>query len=119
LRRLAVAAERLVARDDPRAITSAFAKLESAEKRLRAAVGRSPFVDGYSWTAVDAVMQEAEGGHADSQTSAVNAVRAEARFASAIESCTRELEFKLAEVRRNVGATPPDLTHGDTPPWHS
>jgi Protein of unknown function DUF115 len=119
VRRLALAAERIVKEGTPRAITGAFAKLEAAERQLRVAVGSSPFVDGYSWTAVDAVMQGAAGEQTDSQASAVNAVRAEARFASAIESCTRELEAKLVEVRRDLGAAAPDLTHGDTPPWHS
>jgi hypothetical protein len=107
LRRLADAAERAMVRDDPRAITRAFAKLETAERDLRAAVGRSAFVDGYSWTAVDAVIQDSNTDHADSQTSAVSAVRAEARFASAIETCTRELEAKLRQVLQRFGAPAP------------
>lgn len=119
VRRLAESAERVVNRDDPRAVTRAFGKLDEAERQLRAAVGSSPFVDGYSWTAVDAIMQGAGGDHTDSQHSAVSAVRAEARFASAIESCTRELEAKLVQTRNDLGALAPDLTHGDTSPWPS
>ncbi|MDF3065120.1 MAG: hypothetical protein K0R38_721 [Polyangiaceae bacterium] len=115
VRRLAEAAERVVSRDDPRAITRAFAKLEGAERALRAAVARSPFVDAYSWTAVDGIMQAAGGDHSDNHQSAVSAVQAEARVASAIEACTRELEAKLTEVRNDLGAAAPDLTHGDTP----
>ncbi len=115
VRRLAEAAEGVVTRDDPRAITRAFAKLEGAERTLRAAVASAPFVDGYSWTAVDAVMQAADGERADSQQSALSAVRAEARVASAIESCTRELEAKLSQVLQDVGAPRRDLTHGDPP----
>ena len=106
VRRLAQAAERAVAKDDPRSITRAFAQLESAERNLRIAVGSSPFVDGYSWTAVDAVMQEGQGGR-DDQHSAEHAVRAEARIATAIETCTRELEAKLEQLLVTFGASAP------------
>jgi hypothetical protein len=43
-------------------------------------------------------MQDAGGEHTDSQRSAAQAVRAEARVAAAIETCTRELETKLRAV---------------------
>lgn len=106
VRRLAKATELLMQRDDPRKITRAFAKLEDAERLLRAKVGSSPFVDGYSWTAVDAVMQDTDA-HGDSVKSAHSAVRAEARVAVAIETCTRELEAKLAQVIQSFGAQAP------------
>ncbi|HXK19261.1 MAG TPA: 6-hydroxymethylpterin diphosphokinase MptE-like protein [Polyangiaceae bacterium] len=106
VRRLAVSAEHAVSTNDPRGITRAFAKLDSAERGLRAAVSTSPFVDGYSWTAVDAVMQETSGAH-DSQRSAENAVRAEASIARCIETCTRELETKLERLLQTFGASAP------------
>jgi len=106
VRRLAQVAERAVAKDDPRAITRAFGKLEHAERALRASVGASPFVDGYSWTAVDAVMQETRDEH-DHSLSAERAVRAEARIAAAIESCTRDLELKLEGLIGHFGAQAP------------
>jgi Protein of unknown function DUF115 len=106
VRRLAQSAERAVAKDDPRSITRAFTQLDAAERSLRAAVGSSPFVDGYSWTAVDAVMQETKGDR-DHQGSAEHAVRAEARVAMAIESCTRELETKLERLLQTFGASAP------------
>jgi hypothetical protein len=106
VRRLALSAEKAVSKDDPRAITRAFAKLEEAEKSLRVAVGSSPFVDGYSWTAVDTVMRDTSDGR-DDQHSAEQAVRAEARVATAIESCTRELESKLEQLLQTFGASAP------------
>lgn len=106
VRRLARTAEAAVAADSPRAITRAFARLEQAEHGLRAAVAASPFVDGYSWTAVDAVMQETRDER-DGALSAERAVEAEARMAAAIEACTRELELKLEALTRTFGAPAP------------
>jgi len=106
VRRLAEAAERAVVGNDPRAITRAFAKLDDGERALRERVAASPFVDGYSWTAVDAVMQETRDHHDDS-LSAELAVRAEARIASAVETCTRDFEAKLATLIRDFGAPAP------------
>jgi hypothetical protein len=93
--------------DQPRAITLAFAKLEDAERQLRAAVGSSPFVDGYSWTVVDAAMRDAKGDDDDSLASAARAIEAEARVASAIEGSSRELETKLELLIKNFGAPAP------------
>ena len=107
VRRLAVSAEHAVVGGDPRTITRAFGKLEDAERELRARVASSPFVDGYSWAAVDAAMQEATSEEEDSQASAQRAVQAEARVASAIESGTRELENKLAQLIKSFGAPAP------------
>jgi hypothetical protein len=106
VRRLARVAEGAVTKDDPRAITRAFAKLEQGELLLRGAVGSAPFVDGYSWTAVDAVMQETRNER-DRSLSAVRAVRAEARIASAIESGTHDLELKLEALLQDFGARAP------------
>src|SRR5882724_2975709 len=91
VRRLAKSAEEAVGKDDPRGITRAFAKLDEAEQGLRAAVGSSPFVDAYSWNAVDMAVRET-GDEEDSRQSAQGATQAEARMALAIESSTRELE---------------------------
>ncbi len=107
LRRLAQAAERAMRANDPRTITRCFGKLEAAERALRAAVGSSPFVDGYSWTAVDTVMRDNVGDDDDSLASAERAIESEARFASAIETCTRELEAKLEQLIQNFGAAAP------------
>jgi hypothetical protein len=52
------------------------------------------------------VMQETQGGR-DDQHSAEHAVRAEARIATAIETCTRELETKLEELLRTFSASAP------------
>ncbi len=107
VRRMARAAEQAVTSDQPRAITRAFAKLESAEKALSAAVSASPFVDGYSWTAVDAAMKEAKREDDDSLQSAERAVQAEARVASAIETSSHELEAKLEQLIQDFGAPAP------------
>jgi Protein of unknown function DUF115 len=107
VRRMAQAAEQAVKSDQPRAITRAFAKLESAEAALRAAVNASPFVDGYSWSAVDAAMQEAQNQGDDSMESAERAVQAEARVASAIETSAHELEAKLEQLIQDFGAPAP------------
>lgn len=107
VRRLAQSAEHYVMAGDPRDITRAFAKLEDAERELRARVASSPFVDGYSWATVDAAMRDATGDDDDSKASAQRAVQAEARVASAIESGTRELEGKLAQLIQSFGALPP------------
>jgi hypothetical protein len=107
VRRLALAADRSVNGEDPRSITLAFRKLESAESELRMRVGECPFVDGYSWTGVDAAMQEATHEDDETRASAQRAVRTEARVALAIESCTRELEAKLAQLIKNFGAAAP------------
>jgi Protein of unknown function DUF115 len=104
VRRLAQSAEHSVSGGDPRVITRAFRKLEEAEHELRARVASSPFVDGYSWSAVDAAMQEATSEDDETQASAQRAVQTEARVASAIESCTRELESKLAQLITSFGA---------------
>ena len=106
VRRLAGSAEQAVAQNDPRSITRAFGKLEQAELGLRAAVAASPFVDGYSWEAVDAVMRRA-GSERDSQKSAQSGVRIEAGVAAAIEHSTRELETKLARLLQTFGASAP------------
>jgi hypothetical protein len=107
VRRLTSSAAQAVRREDPRATTRSFAKLEQAERELRASVATSPFVDGYSWTAVDAVMQDNEGGLNDSMESAERAVATEARIASVIETCTRELEDKLELLVQSFGASAP------------
>jgi Protein of unknown function DUF115 len=107
VRRLAQSAEHSVIGGDPRAITRAFGKLENAERELRARVASSPFVDGYSWCAVDTAMQEATSQDDETQASAQRAVQTEARVASAIESCTRELEDKLAQLITSFGAPAP------------
>ena len=107
VRRLARAAEDAVKSDQPRAITRAFAKLEGAEAALRAAVTASPFVDGYSWTAVDTAMQEAQNDQDDSMQSAERAVQAEARVAAAIETSSHELEAKLEQLVQDFGAPAP------------
>jgi len=106
VRRLAKSAEEAVSKDDPRAITRAFAKLDEAEQSLRVAVGSSPFVDAYSWSAVDLAVRQA-GDEADSRHSAAGATQAEARMALAIETCTRELELKLEQLLRTFGASAP------------
>jgi hypothetical protein len=107
MRRLAESAKRAVLKDDPRAITRAFAKLEDAERGLRAAVSSSPFVDSYSWTAVDAVMQGTTHEQGNSLANAAGAVDAEARVAAAIETCTRDLEDKLEKLITHFGASAP------------
>jgi hypothetical protein len=106
VRRLALIAEGAVAKDDPRAIRRAFEKLEQGEQALRKSVAASPFVDGYSWSAVDAVMQETRNEH-DRCLSAERAVQAEARVAAAIESSTRELEERLDALIGHFGAKAP------------
>jgi hypothetical protein len=107
VRRLAQSAERAVTSGEPRSITRAFKKLEDAERELRARVNASPFVDGYSWTAVDGAMQEATDEDDETQASARRAVQAEARVAAAIETCTRELESKLMQQLNTFGALAP------------
>lgn len=107
VRRLAVLAEEAVNRENPRAITRAFRKLEEAETHLRASVGSSPFVDGYSWAEVDAAMREATNADDESRASAQRAVQSEARMASVIESCTKELEGKLQQLITTFGAPAP------------
>jgi hypothetical protein len=93
--------------DDPRRITRSFAKLDDAERALRAAVATSPFVDGYSWTAVDDAMRESQHDSDDALQSAERATAAEARVAGAIESCTQQLEQKLAALIQSFGAQAP------------
>ena len=107
VRRLAQSAEHAVMSDDPRSTTRAFKKLEDAERELRSRVNASPFVDGYSWTAVDAAMQDASNEDDETQASARRAVQAEARVAAAIESSTRELEGKLEQLIKSFGAPAP------------
>ncbi len=106
MRRLAKVAESAVAKDDPRAITRAFAKLEQGERALRARVGASPFVGAFSWSGDDAVMQETRNER-DRSLSAERAVRAESRIAAAIESGTRDLEAKLEALLKEFGAQAP------------
>jgi hypothetical protein len=107
VRRLTGSASQAVSREDPRATTRAFAKLEEAERSLRAAVAAAPFVDAYSWNAVDAVMQTSDAAQSDSMRSAQSAVATEARIASAIETCSRELESKLELLIKSFGASAP------------
>jgi hypothetical protein len=107
VRRLAQSAEHAVTSGEPRSITRTFKKLEDAERELRARVNASPFVDGYSWAAVDAAMQEATDEDDETQASAQRAVQTEARVAAAIETCTRELEAKLAQQLNSFGAPAP------------
>jgi hypothetical protein len=104
VRRLTQSAERAVSRDDPRAITRSFAKLDEAERNLRGAVVASPFVDAYSWAAVDEIMRATDAGAGDSRQNASRAVETEARVAGAIETCTRELENKLELLIQSFGA---------------
>ncbi len=99
--------------NDARQVTRAFAKLELAEQALNRAVAEAPFVDAFSWAAVDGVMRASDAGHADNRESARRAVTAERSIASAIESCTRELEAKLELTRHRLLAAPPDPDHGD------
>jgi Protein of unknown function DUF115 len=107
MRRMADAAQRAMGRADPRAIGRAFDKLTGAEHALRRSVGSSPFVDGYSWSEVDAVMREVAVGGNDAHAAAETAVTAGARLAIAIEESTRKLEFELSQHRKTLGAAAP------------
>jgi hypothetical protein len=107
VRRLVKLAEEAVKSDDPRRITRSFAKLEEAERALRGAVHSSPFVDGWSWTEVDDAMRESKREGEDALASAARATAAESRVASAIESCTRELERRLEQLLQDFGAPAP------------
>jgi len=106
VRRLAKSAEDAVGKDDPRGITRAFAKLQEAEQGLSAAVGSSPFVDAYSWAAVDLATRET-GAEQESRQSAESGIQAETRMAIAIEDGTRELETKLERLLHTFGASAP------------
>jgi hypothetical protein len=107
VRRLAGSAAQALLKDDPRSVTRSFAKLEQAERELRARVASAPFVDGYSWTAVDKAMQEASFEPGQSFDNAEHAIATETRVALAIESCTRALEQKLSELSQTFGAPAP------------
>jgi len=107
VRRLCGVVERAVRSDDPRRITRSYAKLEAAELTLRAAVSRSPFVDGYCWTEVDDAMRASRNGGDDARQSAERATAAETRVATAIETCTRQLEDKIDRLIRSFGADAP------------
>jgi hypothetical protein len=107
VRRLTNAAGKAMRSADPHATTRVFTKLEEAERCLRAAVQSSPFVDAFSWTAIDAVMLEGDGPSHDNLESAEAGVKKEARIASAIETCTRELETKLEQLLQSFGAPAP------------
>ena len=107
VRRLALVAEHAVVKGDPRSITRSFARLEAAERALRHAVVTSPFVDGYSWSEVDAAMRGSASGAGNAQESAERATAAEARVARAIETSTKELEQKLERLIQSFGASAP------------
>jgi hypothetical protein len=119
VRRLSATALRAVDSEDPRSTRLAFARLEEAERKLRSAVASSPFVDAYSWAAVDAVMQSNQSLHDDSRASAKHAVRLEARLAEAIELSTRELETKLERLIHILGAAAPRPDSTEINQWHS
>ena len=89
MRRLTRAAASAVGREDPRATTRAFARLDEAERTLRSNVARSPFVDAYSWRTVDAALLTGSGASKDSLENAQRALDTEAatsaRYASAVD----------------------------------
>jgi hypothetical protein len=118
LRRMSEQASRAIQSDDPRGTRLAFTRLEEAEAKLKAGVRSSPFVDAYSWAAVDAVMLSDPGSLDDSRASAERAVKNGARIAAAIESSARDLELKLEQLTTTLGhPTPrPDT---ETNQWHS
>jgi hypothetical protein len=107
VRRLTRAAANAVEREDPRATTRAFAKLDDAERTLRMAVATSPFVDAYSWRAVDAALLQSSGDSNDSLENAQRALATEAGIARAIETSTAELEQKLEQLLQSFGASAP------------
>jgi hypothetical protein len=104
VRRLTRSAQDALGRDNPRAITRHFAKLDEAEQQLRSAAAAAPFVDSFSWSAVDQVMHAGSDARTDSRHSAERAVELEGRVAAAIETCTRELEQKLEQLIQDFGA---------------
>ncbi len=107
VRRLARAAAEAVRKDEPRAVTRSFGKLEQAERELRACVAGAPFVDGYSWTSVDQAMQDAAFQPGDGYHDAEHAIATETRVALAVESSTRDLEQHLARLAKHFGAMAP------------
>jgi Protein of unknown function DUF115 len=107
VRRLARAAAEAVRKDEPRAVTRSFGKLEQAERELRACVAGAPFVDGYSWTSVDQAMQDAAFQPGDGYHDAEHAIATETRVALAVESSTRDLEEHLARLAKHFGAMAP------------
>lgn len=106
LRRLARAAQLALQKDEPRLVRRTFSKLEQGERELRECVGKSPFVDGFSWADVDAVMQPSARGD-DSRINADLAMRTEAQLAQAIETSSRELETRLERLAHSFGARAP------------
>jgi hypothetical protein len=106
VRRLTRSALAAVKREEPRAITRNFTKLEEAEQELRKAAAAAPFVESFSWAAIDALMRDRADTRGDSQQSAAQAVATEARVAEAIETCTRELELKLEQLLDKTSAPP-------------
>jgi hypothetical protein len=106
VRRLAERCDRALARDDSTAVTRAFAKLDDAEAAPKHAVNSAPFVDVWSFAALDQASEPSVGEGRDDRGRAVDAIKSERRMAAAIEGASGELAAELQKLACSMQPNP-------------
>jgi|GEM_PF-810027 hypothetical protein len=100
IRRLAEASQVALDQNDSTKIAKGFEKLEIAELELKNAVARLPFVDAWSHTAIDRVVEASRGAGTprDDHENARQSVSLELSVAQVIEDAAGELEQELLKL---------------------
>lgn len=104
LRRLGEQALSSVDSGNPSSVTRAFADLDEAQRRVRLAVRRSPFVDAFSHSSVgNLVRQHRKQATSGDEHNAVFGLRLGTQVAEAIEQSARELRDAFQILANELG----------------
>ena len=102
LRRLGEVSLSALDKNNPGKIAKSFEKLDVAELALKEAVTRMPFVDAWSHTDVDRVVEESAAGQTsrDDRENARRSVALELALGRVIEDAAAEIEQRLETLER-------------------
>jgi hypothetical protein len=109
IRRLCAASRVAIQQNRAHTVATGFHKLEIAERQLKEAVARMPFVDAWAHANIDDELDKSKpvAESRDEYDQAVRAVALEAELAQVLERSASELEAKFAELAHSLvpGAT--------------
>jgi len=116
IRRLCEASRLAIQQNHAHKITTGFHKLEVAERQLKQAVSRMPFVDSWAHADVDEQLAQAREESRDDHDSAVRSVALEAALASVLERSAIELEAKFDELEAKFDELDGSLPEAEAEP---
>ena len=107
VRRLSEASRAALAREDAGAIKRGFQKLELAERTLRTAVQRMPFVDAWAHAEISQIEKGAEAaGVRDDHDVAAHSLEHERKVARVIETAAHEVGLELRRTAERLRVSP-------------